>query len=137
VIKLIINKVFSITLALLVLVSTMSFTIDKHFCGNTLIDIAVFTKAKGCGMELAQSQNLTIKKSSCCKDEIDVITGQDQLKINTIDDVKFQKLIVISSIIYSYIDLFETLPNQIVPHKNYSPPDLIVDIQVVDQVFII
>ena len=136
-IKLILNKVFSIALALLVLMSTMSFTIDKHFCGNTLIDISIFSKAKGCGMELTQSQNTSIKKNSCCKDEIEVITGQDQLKNNSFDDVKFQKLIVVSALIYPYLNLYETLPTQIVPHKDYSPPNLIIDIQVVDQVFII
>ena len=39
------------TLALLVLFSTVSFTIEKHFCGDILVDVAVFTEVEKCAME--------------------------------------------------------------------------------------
>lgn len=49
--KQIFNKTVALFLAFVVLFSTMSFTIDMHFCGNTLVETAIFHKAKGCGME--------------------------------------------------------------------------------------
>ena len=39
--------------------------------------------------------------------------------------------------VYSYINLFEGLEKNIVPFKNYSPPLIVTDIQVLDQVFLI
>tara|TARA_R110002033_G_scaffold155892_1_gene192145 strand:+ start:131 stop:289 length:159 start_codon:yes stop_codon:yes gene_type:complete len=39
-------KIASFLMALLVLFSTFSFTVDKHFCGNTLVDTAVFGKGE-------------------------------------------------------------------------------------------
>lgn len=119
-------------LAFLVLFSTVSFTVEKHFCGDVLIDTAVFTEARGCGMEMSSTD-----KKQCCKDELEIIKGQDKLKISSIDDLSFNQLLFISSYVYSYINLFETLSKEIVPHKNYSPPNLVADIHVLDQVFII
>ncbi len=42
-------------MAIVVLLSTMSFTLDMHYCGDTLVDIAVFKKAETCGMEMQKS----------------------------------------------------------------------------------
>ena len=42
------HKVFSISMALLVLFSTISFTVEKHYCGDFLIDTDVFSQVKKC-----------------------------------------------------------------------------------------
>ena len=39
-------------MAIVVLFSTMSFTVDMHYCGDNLVETAIFHKAKGCGMEM-------------------------------------------------------------------------------------
>ena len=135
-IKQALHKMFSVVLALLVLLSTVSFTIDKHFCGDILVDSAVFSKAKTCGMEMDNNQNSSLKKT-CCKDEVEIVKGQDELKLTPIDHLKFDYQFVVSTFVYSYLNLFESLPKQVVPHKDYSPPDLVTDIQILDQVFII
>jgi hypothetical protein len=137
VIKEILHKTFSVLLALLVLFSTVSFTIEKHFCGDVLVDVSVFKEAEKCGMEsMAKSQG-TITKKSCCKDEVDVIQGQDELKFSSFEDLDFQKQLFVTTFTFTYINLFESLPKQTIPHKDYSPPNLVADIQVLDQVFII
>ena len=125
------HRFFSVSMALLVMLSTMSFTIEKHFCGDTLVDVAVFSEAKGCGMEMPS----TIKKS-CCKDEIDHIKGQDELKFS-FNDFDPDKQQFVTAFFYTYIDLFEGLPEQIIPFKDYSPPNLFYDRQVLHDVFII
>ncbi len=120
-------------LALLVLFSTVSFTIEKHYCGDVLVDVSVFSEVEKCGMEAME----ILLKKGCCKDEVNVVKGQDELKVSTFDDLDFEQQQFITSFAYSYIDGFESLSKQIIPHKNYSPPNLVYDIQVLDQVFII
>ena len=45
-------KIMSLAMAFVVLFSTMSFTVNMHYCGDTLVETAIFHKAKGCGMEM-------------------------------------------------------------------------------------
>ena len=124
-------------LAILVLLSTMSFTVEKHFCGDTLIDTAVFTKVEDCGMNMASSQDVKENRNHCCTDQVEVVKGQDKLKITSFEDLKHHQQLSFASYVYVLANLFEGLPEQIIPHKNYSPPNLVADIQVLDQVFII
>ena len=133
VIKQLAYKFFSATLAILVLVSTVSFTIEKHFCGDVLVDVSMFIEAEKCGMD---AQELMLKKS-CCKDEIDVVQGQDELKITSFDDLDFNVQDFITAFVYAYIYGFESLVKETIPHKDYSPPNLVADIYIFDQVFLI
>ena len=128
----------ALLLAFLVVFSTLSFTIEKHFCGDNLIDISLFANAKTCGMEstTGSCESQSIKKS-CCKDEIKLVKGQDQLKVNTSDDLKSQQQFFLLTYFYSYVSLYESLPKKIIPNKNYSPPNLVRNIQVLDEVYLI
>lgn len=131
------HKIFSVTLALLVLMSTLSFTVEKHFCGDVLVDVSVFTETQKCGMESYEMEQASITKKHCCKDEIEIIKGQDKLKVSSFNDLKLQQQLFFTAFTYSYLNLFESLPLQNIPHKNYSPPNLVYDIQVLDQVYLI
>jgi hypothetical protein len=138
VLKQFVFKISSFSLALLVMLSTVSFTVEKHFCGNVLVDVAVFSEAKDCsGNVSSDTEKTTMKKKSCCKDEVNVMEGQDELKVRSFDDIQFEQQLFLASYVYSYVNLFEGLPQLVVPHKDYSPPNLVKDIQVVDQVFLI
>ncbi|KAA5826289.1 hypothetical protein FPF71_05595 [Algibacter amylolyticus] len=132
-IKVLLHKSFSALMALLVLFSTVSFTIEKHFCGDVLVDVSMFADAEKCEMEALE----VLLKKTCCKDEIDVFKGQDELTVSTFEDLDFEKQQFLAAFTYSYIDCFASLPKQTIPHKDYSPPNLVTDIQVLDQVFII
>lgn len=135
--KQILHKSFSVLISLLVLFSTVSFTVEKHFCGDVLVDVSVFTEAEKCAMEVNEKEIETITKKTCCKDTVDVFEGQDELIVKTLDDLDLKQQLFVASYIYSYINLFEGLPQQVIPHKNYFPPNLVFDIQVLDQVFLI
>lgn len=127
------HKIFSIGLSLLVLFSTVSFTIEKHYCGDTLVDVSIFTEAEKCGME---AQDM-LQKKSCCKDEVDVVQGQDELKAPSFEDLNIEQQQLLVAFTQSYSSLFESLPKEVVAHTDYSPPNLVYDIQVLDQVFLI
>ena len=73
------HKMFSVTMALLVLLSTVSFTMEKHFCGDILMDVAIFTKVNTCGMDMDVFSEILDKKS-CFKDELEIVKSQDKLK---------------------------------------------------------
>ena len=125
------HKIFAVTLSALVLFSTFSFTVEKHYCGNTLVDVSVFSEVKGCDMEM----KATSKKKTCCKDTVDVIEGQDELNTVSFDDLLFSKQLLFST--YGYVSLCESGQKRLIPHKDYSPPDIIFDIQLLDEVFLI
>ena len=63
------HKITSMLMAFVVLFSTMSFTIDMHYCGDTLVDTSVFGKAHSCGMEMKKTDSTSdrsIAKKNCC-----------------------------------------------------------------------
>ena len=125
------QHIISLSMAFLVMLSTMSFTVDKHFCGSHLVDKAVFSKAKTCGMQMSANA-----EDHCCTNEKIEVEGQDELKIS-FDSFDFDQQLFITTFTYSYLNLFESLPKQIIPFKDYSPPLLTSDIQLEDQVFLI
>ena len=73
------HKITSLLLAIVVLFTTMSFTIDMHYCGDTLIDTAVFSKVHTCGMDMEKpsTTECSVTKSSCCSDDQITFEGQD------------------------------------------------------------
>ncbi len=129
-----IHKLISMVLALLVLVSTLSFTVDKHFCGSILVDLAIFSEAKTCGMEMDSEMAST--EDSCCTNEKTEIEGQDELKIS-FQSLDLDQQLFVATFTHSYLNLFEGAPLEVIPFKNYTPPLLVTDIQVLDQVFLI
>lgn len=130
-------KITAMLLALLVLFSTFSFIVEKHYCGDILVDVSMFSEADKCGMEAQEIEMAAITKKSCCEDQVDYFEGQEDLLTKSFDDLKLKQQHFLITYAYSYQLQFEDLATQIVPHKKYSPPNLITDIHVVDQVFLI
>ena len=133
----ILHKIFSFSLALVVLLSTVSFTIEKHYCGDVLVDVSVFTEVEKCAMEAYEMEQAKITKKNCCKDIIDIVEGQDELSLKSFDDLQIDQQQFLTAFAAAYVNLFEGLPQHVIPHKQYNPPFLVTDIQVLDQVFII
>ena len=133
-------KTFSVVLSLLVLLSTLSLTIEKHFCGDVLIDVAIFSESEKCEDDIAISDDLNESKTiinDCCKDEIDVIEGLSEIIITSFEDFEVIQQHVLIAYSYSYLNLFEDVSNQVIPHKDYVSPLLIKDIQVLDETYLI
>ena len=129
------NKTIAVILALLVQVSTFSFTVDKHFCGSILVDSAVFSSAKTCGMNMNSAIDAS-EEDSCCTNEKTEVDGQDELKIS-FSTLDLEQQLFLTSFTYSYINIFEGKPLLEIPFIHYSPPLLVSDIQILDQVFLI
>lgn len=135
------RKLMSSILALIVLFSTMSFSLDMHFCGDHLVDFSLFESVDTCMMKAETTKSssectLMDTEMDCCTDVEVVLQGQDELKIS-FDQITFDQQVFVASFVYSYINLFEGFDKNIVPFKEYSPPPLIRDIQILDQTFLI
>lgn len=126
-------------MAFVVLLTTMSFTIDMHYCGDTMVDFSFVQKVESCGMEKVQPPQPcenSVSEKSCCSDEQLMVDGQNDLK-TSFDTLTFGQQTFIASFFYSYINLFEASDDKIVPFKNYHPPFLERDVLVLNQVFLI
>lgn len=137
--KRLLYKIVSISMAIVVLFSTMSFTIDMHFCGDTLVDASFFHKAETCGMEMdnpSPETGCSITKKHCCSDKQLSAQGQNELQ-NSFFKIDFEKQVFITSFVYSYINLFEVQDNEQPSFKDYSPPPLIKPIFKLDETYLI
>lgn len=137
--KQLLTKISAILMAFVVLSSTMSFTFSEHYCGTQLVDVGLFSKAEACGMELEKptgSKDCELQKNNCCKDEVKQFTGQHELNTN-ISTLNFEQQVFVASFAYAYLNLFEGLAVNIIPYKNYTPPLVDKEINVLYQVFII
>ena len=125
-------------MAFIVLFSTLSFTIDMHYCGNTLVDTAIFKKAKNCGMEMQNSttKECSMTKKNCCSDKQIFVDGQDELKVS-FDTLSFEQQQFVVSFIYTYINLFEGFNEEINSFQEYKPPLVVRQLYKLDETYLI
>ena len=131
--KQVFSKIASFLLALLVLFSTFSFTVEKHYCGDSLMDVSFIGNANDCGLEMQE----IAAKTNCCKNEIHQIKGQDQLRQTQVDDFDFSKQQFLASFYISFNDLFLEQDSKEINYNNISPPEILLDYQVIYQSFLI
>ena len=132
------HKIMSLAMAFVVLCSTMSFTVNMHYCGDTLVETAIFQKAKGCGMEMEKpsTEGCSITKKNCCDDEQLAIEGQDELQLQ-VDKITFEQQVFIASFVYTYINLFEGLDNNVSTYEEYKPPLVVRQLYKIDETYLI
>ncbi len=132
IVKRLLHSISHLLLALLVLASTVSWKVDKHYCMGRLMDTALFIGADSCGMGV---NGLEGELPSCCDDETIVIDGQDDLSSISQGfsfDLPLQPTAVSEFLFTAY-----PYHSRILPEEHYPPPILIEDIVLLDQVFLI
>jgi hypothetical protein len=112
-----------------------------HYCGDQLVDFSFYKTAENCSMKASSSKatgetSIMEMEMDCCTDLEIVLEGQDDLKIS-FDQFTFEQQIFISTFYDTYVNLFETVDKNLISFKEYSPPLLIRDIQILDQTFLI
>lgn len=135
----ILKNITAVCLAFLVMASTMSFTINEHYCGGSLVDTSFILKADTCmmeGMKMADPDATSVIKNKCCNDVITIIDGQDEVHQNG-KQLAFEQQLFIATFVYSYSDMFSNKETSVVSYTNYIPPKLIKDIQALDETFLI
>ena len=124
-------------MAFVVLFSTLSFAVNMHYCGDTLVETAIFKNAVGCGMDMEKptTEGCSITKKNCCVNDQLVQNGQDELQ-QTVNKITFEQQLFIASYVYSYINLFEGLDKD-VSFEEYKPPLVIRRIYKLDETYLI
>ena len=125
-------------MVLVVLFTTMSFTIDMHYCGNTLVEAAIFHKAKGCGMEMQKpsTKSCSIILKNCCTDKQMIFDGHDELQLS-FNTLSFEQQQFLASFIYTYINLFEGVEEEVNSYRDYIPPLVVREIYKLDETYLI
>ncbi len=135
------HKIVAIAMSCVVIFTTMSFTVDMHFCGDTLIDIAVFKEAKSCGMDMAMmasenSSSPEMKGKSCCHDEQIIIEGQDELT-TSFQKTTLEQQDFVPALFTSYVPVFIDSAAHSIPFDGYPPPDIAHDFVILYEQFLI
>jgi hypothetical protein len=135
--KKVLLKFTATLLSLIVVLSSMSFTIDKHYCGDTLVDVSYFGEADSCcDMQKNSKKPEEEKKKNCCNNETEFIASttfdKEKVWVLTPKDVQF-----VVFYLYSYINLYQEVAIDKEFYKDFSPPDLVQDIQVLHETFLI
>jgi hypothetical protein len=123
-------RLFSFAMSLLVLASTLSWTVEKHLCMGHVVSIALFAEAEGCGMAMDADNH-------CCDNERFTVQGQDDLKQSV-----FQY--AVPSLVYpmpTMVSMVTALPTTELKESAavelYHPPPLPENIHLLHQVFLI
>lgn len=134
------SKIVAITLAFVVLFSTVSFSVGKHFCGDILVDVSLFKEASSCGMEMGATSTSGCEtvKMNCCKDVQVIIEGQENLKDtpvnNSLTPVQIYAMV---GFVYESLKRFDPEAPKVIVLEEYIPPLLMKDLQVQHQTFLI
>lgn len=135
----VVHKIIAFIIALAIVLSTMSFTVEKHVCMGEITDVAYFEEAEGCGMEevicdddISAEQ---VRQTPCCDTVNDLIEGNEneQQAQNSLE-LKDAKMILM--VVLSYLDILDPVVEPIVA-QNSSPPLVTADIQALYQTYII
>ena len=133
----------AVALAMLVFISTLSVSIEKHYCGDNLVDLAIFTHAEKCGMEAADEGLNTaddgpiLMAKSCCTDVVDLHEGQDELSLEKTKVLSATQKVFLASFTYVFGGLYDQKTQRDTLFKQYTPPIVVRDIQVQNSVFLI
>ncbi|WP_148284785.1 hypothetical protein [Polaribacter sp. MED152] len=132
------HKIMSLVMTFVVLFSTMSFTLNMHYCGDTLVETAIYHKAKGCGMEMEKpiTEGCSINKKNCCDDAQLAIEGQEELQLQ-VDKITFEQQVFIASFVYTYSNIFKGLENNVFTYEEYKPPLVIRQLYKIDETYLI
>ncbi|WGK65310.1 HYC_CC_PP family protein [Croceiramulus getboli] len=135
-----VHQIAAVLMACVVLFTTQSFAVNMHYCGNTIVDVALWSSAKGCGMEQLQKstpcEDPSMTLESCCKDQKIVKEGQNDLK-SSLDTIAFEKQTLMPVLFFGTAPLSTTLVDPKPAFKAYSPPFLERDIQILYETYLI
>ena len=122
-------QMFSWAMSLIVLVSTVSWTVDQHICMGRVVSTAVFSEAAGCGMAMSED-------NKSCDHETHTLKGQDDLKHSEVVIDYAPVAVVIEPLDLSVIESDEVAVE--VPSSfRTNPPDPPERLHLMYQVFLI
>lgn len=72
-------------MVLMTMSSSLSWAVNKHFCGEHLMEVSFFYSTEGCGMESDQILKLdscdSVSQESCCSDILIKVESHDEIQV--------------------------------------------------------
>ena len=133
------QNILAICLAVLVLFSTFSFTVEKHLCGGEVAGYSFIGNLEGCEMPnntQTSSEKPSLTKTPCCQDVVETIESTND-ELSVIKELKIQQIKFVAIFISSYVSLFDDLEQNTTHFKEYKPPSITKDIPVIYNSFLI
>lgn len=134
------RKISAIFLTVIMLFSTLSFTIQKHICMGEITDVSFFKEADNCGMMVENCENndlinSNIQKENCCDNSQELILGNDKeqqiVKSLELNEAKF-----VVAFFLSFDSLHKT-SEKITYFKDASPPFVVRQLFKLDETYLI
>ncbi|WP_449555773.1 HYC_CC_PP family protein [Imperialibacter roseus] len=135
------RKIFAILFSCIVLLSSMSFTINTHLCGGRVESVAFFVDASACSMNenpgcASDNHNPggNLKRSDCCSDFSQLVEAQTDMKSTMSVDIPASSYA--TQVVFTSLFLAAERSSQRCSNE-YVPPLIDRDIQVLVQSFLI
>ncbi|WP_163707537.1 HYC_CC_PP family protein [Mangrovibacterium lignilyticum] len=120
-----VRKISHITIVFLLLVLTMGFTVSKHYCGDSLVDVSVFS---GTADSCTSDQN-ACDMGSCCHNENHVYQlHEDYTSPIVLDHVAFFQVELATFCLQLLHENNIAEVNSIVNHIESPPPKLVCEV---------
>lgn len=124
-------------MVVIVMASTMSVTVNTHYCGNILVDKAIMKPAKKCAMHEQQTHHEQDNlKDDCCDDEVELIEGQDQLKVQS-SNYELPLPVFVEAFVFTFFLKYSFKVEVKTAIYEAPPPTQQIDFQILHQVFLI
>lgn len=146
------RRIFALTMAFLMFISSAGIAIDMHYCGGELKSVSVFGKAKNCH-ELEDKvpvkacphhKNMNLEKSGCkedkdcCSNKTEYYQSDQDLFLQA--PIPFQ-VKEFHQFIVAYTSVFlmpqNRINREILPFDHYRPPLILKDISILIQSFLL
>lgn len=131
------RKITAVLMIAILLLSTTSFAVYKHFCGDNLVAISTEKVDSCCDSEISlKSNKLNFSEKDCCKNETSYKDIQIFDTTNSVKITKSQSLFL-TSLYYNFIEKSTYVNTTKNYYKDFSPPKLVSNKQVLFQTFLI
>ena len=148
------QRIIPLTLAFLMLMSSVSFAVDMHYCNGQLKSVSLFGKAKTCHekaitnekptcphhqkmQEQSNSNGDEIVKNDCCENKTTIIQADDD---RAKSDLAISTIQQLQSFAIAYVLTFHskiTTDKQSIQDISYYPPIISKDIYVLSEAFLL
>ena len=124
------RKIFSSFLALLLLISAFSFKVETRLCGAKLFDTVVASKVNSC-CNSPVDKPYEGMKNNCCKSKVISVDGLNVVDVLSVSSV-LPSVNVFKGFIKSdtSINFVDFQSSESVSYTNYTPPDLVYELQI-------
>lgn len=131
------HRVLALGLSLMVLFSTMSFSVEKRYCGSDLKEVSIFLMNHEHQESSCSDNRVTIATSDCCIDVVEFVQRDEIVQNISFEDIVVHHKTFVGTQLFSPESLFHDTLSAATNFKAYVPPNSVVSKTIQYQVFLI